>query len=232
MTAMERSYEPTPVGGMAPIEPVMAPDTDQPALVREVVGVFHDVKGMEQAVESLLVDGFDRATVSLIASEMTIEQKLRHRYDRVGEVDAEPNTLRMAYVDSDSLNEAKAGLTGGLAYVGAMVAAGAVVFSGGAAGVAIAAAVAAGGGGAAIGALFSRVIGKHHADTLQRQLDQGGILLWVACGDMEHEERAKDILRRHGATDIDVHELPQPNPALFTRGGISYDTSFMKRLGL
>ena len=39
-------------------------------------------------------------------------------------------------------------LTGGLAYLGATVAAGAVVFSGGAAGIAIAAAVAAGGGGA------------------------------------------------------------------------------------
>lgn len=232
MTAIERSYEPTPLGGVAPIEPVIRGDTDTPAVVREVVGVFHDVQGMEDAAEALLADGFDRASVSLIASESTIESKLRHRYDRVGEVQADVHAQQMAYVDSPSLNEAKAGLTGGLAYVGAMVAAGAVVFSGGAAGLAIAAAVAAGGGGAAVGGLLSRFIGKRHADALQHQLDQGGILLWVACPDQEHEERAMDILRRQGAAEVSVHELPRTDPAVFTRGGVSYDTSFMNRLGL
>jgi hypothetical protein len=188
---------------------------------------------MEEAAEALLVAGFDRATLSIIASEATIEEKLRHRYDRLdGVVADDPNAQRMAYVDSDSLNEAKAGLTGGLAYLGATVAAGAVVFSGGAAGIAIAAAVAAGGGGAVVGTLLSRLIGKQHADTLQHQLDQGGILLWVACRELDQEERAMEIFRRHGATDVGVHELPQPDPSSLMEGGVSYDTSFMNRLGL
>lgn len=142
MTAMERSYETPQAGGVAPQDAVVPAESDAPAVVREVVGVFQDVSAMENAVDTLLVEGFDRATISLIASETTIEQKLRHRYDRVSEIEAEPLTQRMAYVDSDSLNEAKAGIAGGLAYVGATAAAGAVVFSGGAAGLAIAAAVA------------------------------------------------------------------------------------------
>lgn len=232
MTAMERSYETPQAGGVAPQDAVVPAESDAPAVVREVVGVFQDVSAMENAVDTLLVEGFDRATISLIASETTIEQKLRHRYDRVSEIEAEPLTQRMAYVDSDSLNEAKAGIAGGLAYVGATAAAGAVVFSGGAAGLAIAAAVAAGGGGAVVGALLGRFVGKQHADTLQRQLDQGGLLLWVACGDGEREQRALEILRRHGATDVGIHELPQPDPSVLLNGGVSYDASFMNRLGL
>ena len=231
MAAMEREYEPSQVGG-PPVDPLLRAEGDTPAMVREAVGVFQDVKAMEEAVETLLVEGFDRATISLIASETTVEQKLRHRHDRVSEIEAEPHTQRMAYVDSDSLNEAKAGIAGGLAYVGATVAAGVVVFTGGAAGLAVAAAVAAGGGGAVVGALLSRLVGQRHADTLQRQLDQGGILLWVACGDSAREERAQEILRRHGAADIGIHELPQPDPNVLLNGGVSYDASFMNRLGL
>jgi hypothetical protein len=233
MTAMDRSYETrVDANTLPPVDPSVRADHDVAPLVREVVGVFHDVKAMEDAIEALLLEGFDRATISLIASEATIEEKLRHRYDRVSEVDAEPHVPRMAYVDSDSLNEAKAGLAGGLAYLGATVAAGAVVFTGGAAGLAVAAAVAAGGGGALIGALLGRYIGKHHADTLQRQLDQGGLLLWVACADTMHETRAMEIMRRYGGTDVGVHELPRPDPTILTHGGVSYDTSFMNRLGL
>lgn len=233
MTAMDGSYEPRmDKSTLSPMAPVVRAESDAAPLVREVVGVFHEVKAMEDAIEALLLDGFDRATISLIASEATIEEKLRHRYDRVSEVDAEPHTPRMAYVESDSLNEAKAGLAGGLAYVGATVAAGAVVFTGGAAGLAVAAAVAVGGGGALIGALLGRYIGKHHADTLQRQLDQGGLLLWVACAEATNEQRAMEIMRRYSATDVGVHELPYPDPSILTHGGVSYDTSFMNRLGL
>ena len=92
--------------------------------------------------------------------------------------------------------------------------------------------MAAGGGGAAVGTLLGRYIGKGYADALQGQLEGGGILLWVACQDPEHEGKAMTILQRHGAGDVRVHELPTPNPALYTPGGVSYDVSFMNRIGL
>lgn len=138
----------------------------------------------------------------------------------------------MAYVDRDLLSEAKAGLAGGLAYVGATVAAGAVVFSGGAAGLAVMAAVAAAGGGALVGTLLGRFIVKRYADTLHDALERGGILLWVACPDKDKKNKAMNILRSHGATEVHTHQLPSPDPALYTPGGVSYDLSFMNCIGL
>jgi len=45
--------------------------------VCEAVGVFHDVAALERAIDELLMEGFDRASLSLIASESNIEEKLR-----------------------------------------------------------------------------------------------------------------------------------------------------------
>ena len=39
-----------------------------------------------------------------------------------------------------------------------------------------------------------------------------------------------DVLRRQGATDVHVHDLP--NLSHPVTGGVSYDMSFMKSLGL
>lgn len=203
--------------------------------VCEAVGVFHDVKALESAIDELLMEGFDRATLSLIVSERAIDDKLRHRYERaVSETDRldDVSAPRMAYVDRDSVTEGKAALAGGLGYLGATVAAGAVVFSGGAAGLAVLAAVAAGSGGAVIGTLLGRFIGRNYAEQLEGALERGGILLWVACPEKDEQEKAMFILRKHGASDVHVHELPSPDPALFTPGGVSYDLSFMNRIGL
>jgi hypothetical protein len=39
-----------------------------------------------------------------------------------------------------------------------------------------------------------------------------------------------DILRAHGADDVHVHDLPAQHYE--NAGGVSYDMSFMKRLGM
>jgi hypothetical protein len=163
--------------------------------VREVVGVFHDQESFLSAIDDLLSAGFDRAELSLLASDEAIEQKLGHAYERVQELEDDGNVPRVAFLDNDSLAEAKTGIIGGLAYVGALAAA-------------IAAAAAAGSGGGLLGAWGVRHLGEKRAKQLQRQLEHGGLLLWVHIRDAAHETRAIDILKQHGADDVHGHDLP------------------------
>src|SRR5687768_6349455 len=117
------------------------------ARVCEVVGIFHTTDDLESAVEELLSSGFDRAELSLLASEGAVAEKLGGCYRPAGEMADDPAVPRTAFVSTAAIGDAEGGLIGGLAYLGATVAVGAVVVSGGTVGVTIAAAVLAGGTG-------------------------------------------------------------------------------------
>jgi hypothetical protein len=193
-------------------------------MVREAVGVFHDRESFQGAVEDLMSAGFDRSELSLLAGERAIEDKLGHAYRRVQELEDDPAVPRAAYFGNHSLAEARTGVIGGLAYIGAMVGAGAVVASGGTLAAAIAAAAIAGGGSGLIGGLAAQFLGRERAKALQSQLDHGGLLLWVHVRDQAHEQRAIEILTRHGAEDVHVHELPgSRDPAANPLSGVEID---------
>jgi len=68
------------------------------------------------------------------------------------------------------------------------------------------AAVAIGGSpAAAIGALFARRVGRQHRDYYARQIQRGGILLWVRVRDKAREELAVKIMKGHSGRDVHVH---------------------------
>jgi hypothetical protein len=175
--------------------------------VREAVGVFHDWNSLEAAVDELENSGFNMAEISLLAGERAVQDKLGHVYEKVKELEDDPGAPRAAYVARDSVVEAKTGLVGGLAYVGAVAAVGAIVASGGTLAWAIGGAALAGGGGGVIGAVAARWLGREKAKDLQKQLDKGGLLLWVRLRDDAHEKRALEILNAHSGDDVHVHEL-------------------------
>jgi hypothetical protein len=198
--------------------------------VREAVGVFHDEASLQTAADELLIAGFDRSHLSLLAGDKTVERELGHKYEKVAEIEDDPAVPYLAYIGSDSRTEAKGAVIGGLAYVGAIGAVGLIVASGGTVAAALIGAAVAGGAGGLIGARLSGVIESHHAHYLQDQLDRGGLLLWVRTVDAEHEKRAVEVLERNSAEDVHVHDLP--DLAFEAAGGVSHDTSFMNRLGM
>lgn len=173
--------------------------------VREVVGIFHDPDRLQAAIDELLSSGFDRAELSLLAGEHAVEKRLGHRYRKVGELADDPVIPRSAYVSTEAVGWAEGGLIGGLLYVGATLAAGAVVVSGGPLAMAIAAAAVTGGTGALIGSVLARWVGYNHAHHLQDQLERGGLLLWVRTWNAEEEERAALILRNQAGDNVHVH---------------------------
>ena len=192
--------------------------------VREVVGVFHDRDLFQEAVDELLNSGFDRAELSILAGKKAVERTLGSMYEKVADLEDNPDVPRIAYVEKESLVEAKTGVVGGLAYVGALTAVGAVVASGGTVGWAIAGALLAGGGGGAVGAWISKYLGRGRAESVEAQLAKGGVLLWVRVRDGEHEQRALEILAQHSGDDVHVHDLPaRPDPASDPLAGLEPD---------
>lgn len=173
----------------------------------EAVGVFDDADSLQAAIDELLTSGFDRAEISLLAGEHAVEQKLGHVYQKVTELEDDQAVPRTAYVSTESLGDAQGGLIGGLVYVGAVAAAGAMVATGGTLAGAIVAAALTGGAGGLIGSVLADLVGDHHARYLKDQIDRGGLLLWVRTRDQEHEKRAIEILSRHSAHDVHTHEV-------------------------
>lgn len=175
--------------------------------VREVAGVFMARGLLDEAINALLLAGFDRADVDLMAGADTIRRKL-------GEVYAPPEELadatavpRRAFVAREEATEIMAGIAGLLTFIGATAAALGVVASGGALAVAAAAAAAGGAVTGGIGVVIARSIGLKQARELELQLDAGGIVLWVRVRSPEREKKAQEILRGNGALAVRVHEI-------------------------
>jgi hypothetical protein len=182
---------------------------DQSADVsREAVGIFRSPQGLQDAIDELLRSGFHRAELSLLASEAAVSEKLGHLYTKVDVLADDPDVPRAAYVADEDIGDAEGGIIGGLTYVGATVAAGAVVASGGTLLAAVMGAALAGGTGGLIGSVLAKWLGDHHAHHLQEQIERGGLLLWVRTRDAAREERAIQVLGKYSAEKIHVHGLP------------------------
>ncbi len=177
--------------------------------VREAVAVFTGIDAMQAAIDELTMNGFGQHELSLMASDDTVRDQLGRVHGHVDDAKHDPDTPRRAIVSPEEVGNAKGIAMGVPAYVGAILATGAVVASGGTALAAAAAAVAAGAGGGGLGAILAGWIGNQREETLRQHLDKGGILLWVNLRDGEREQLAREILGRHAAQPVEVHEIPQ-----------------------
>jgi hypothetical protein len=185
--------------------------------VREAVAAFTKAEDLEAAIDELLVSGFSRAELSLLASTDTVRKALAHSFLSTRDLEDDAEVPVTAYVARESVGDAEGAVIGGLMYVGAFLGLGPIVASGGTVGAAILAAVLGGGGGTALGSVLARFINTSHAEHLEQQLERGGILLWVRTRDTEHEERARKILAGHSGMDVHVHGVPNHRGELALR---------------
>jgi hypothetical protein len=175
--------------------------------VREVAGVFCERGQLDTAVDALLLAGFDRADVDLMAGADTVSERLGSVYVPAEELVDIPGVPRRAFIGRDDVNSAVTGVAALLAYVGAIAAAFGIVASGGA----VASALVAGAAGAAttggIGVMLAHLLGRKAAGELETQLAAGGLVLWVRVHSPEREQKAQSILHEHGAAAVRVHEI-------------------------
>ena len=183
------------------------------AQVREAVGVFHSAEDFERAADELMMSGFGRADLSVLATAAAIEEKLGHAVVSVRELEDDPAVPTKAYAAREDYGDAEGALVGGLLYLGALAGMLPVLASGGAIATALVMTGLGGATGASVGGVLAESLGRHHADALHAHLEKGGLLLWVRTRDDRHEARATEILRRHGADDVHVHGVPDHGEA-------------------
>jgi hypothetical protein len=176
--------------------------------VREAVGVFSAPEALERAVDELEVSGFDRAALSILASEETIKDRVGHLYRNIAEIVDGRRVPRRALVESDSRMEGAAAAVGIPCYIGSVAGAGVTAVGFGAATAAtVAGAVVGGVVGAGLGALVAGAMIRRHVHEVSEQLAEGGLVLWVSLRDADAEGRALHILTDAGGRDVHVHEL-------------------------
>jgi hypothetical protein len=175
--------------------------------VREAVGVFDSAEALEAAVDRLEASGFNRAEISVLASDKTVRERLGRLYSSVAEIVDDPRAPQTAFVSQASRAESEAALVGVPLYIGGLVGGLAVVASGGAMALAFAAAIGLGAVGAGLGGLLGRVIAHHHIYRVLEQLAQGGLVLWVSVRDDASAAHALAILIDAGARDAHLHEI-------------------------
>jgi len=177
------------------------------SLVREVVGAFHSPEALESAVNDLSSAGWDRSELSLLGQEGVFQPGLpAHGHDMRSAAD-EPEAPRSAVVVEDDVRQGRTLATSLAAVIAAFAASGATILTGGGALAAVIGAAAAGGGAGAAVNTIGRWISGSRSEFLRDQIDQGGILLWAKVQTADQEREALEIMRRHGAGDVHVHEV-------------------------
>src|SRR3546814_14804376 len=99
--------------------------------LREAVGVFQSEHALQLAADELLISGFDRADLSLLADARTVEQKLGHAYRCMIRIEADQTAPKRADVGWGWRTVAEGTIARSLMYVGAVSPVCAIVPSGG-----------------------------------------------------------------------------------------------------
>ena len=178
------------------------------AKVREVAGLFHSRQALEDAVEDLLTNGFDRADIDQLASLDEVRKRLGFHVVASEELaDLTPTPRRPAFTRDDRTivlaltASVLAGATGCAVAFWVLISGG-DDWSAGILGALIGLGV-----GAAATLVTSRAFRRDELQGLESLQTHYGIVLWVRVHTAEHEVKAQEILRRNGGRAIRVHEI-------------------------
>jgi hypothetical protein len=178
------------------------------ARVREVTGVFHSHAALENAVEVLLLSGFDRADIDRVADPEVVRQRVGDIYVAAEELADIGRTARRPFFTRDDISAAVA--VGGSLFGCAVALAAAffVLVSGGApltTGIVASFAGVLACGVAAV--TIVHILRQERRLGLESLMATRGLILWIRVHSPQREELAQQILQEHGARAVRVHEI-------------------------
>lgn len=179
----------------------------KPGKIREAVGVFDNADALDEAIAELETTAFSRETISVLGNQAAITEKFGASEIRPEDAEDNPEAPRQVPVHREERAIGTGVAIGGGAYLGAMsalLAAGAAISI-----PAIIAAAAIGGGGTGV---LRKVLGGRFDKHIEKQIEKGGLILWVQTQNEDQEEAACDILEKYGAKHVHVHEIGAPVP--------------------
>jgi hypothetical protein len=180
------------------------------ARVREVTGVFRSLDALRAAGADLLLAGFDRSDVNVIAPPDEVRSKLgaAAAYIPAEELADMPRVPRQPLFADDDIGNFKAVVASTLGSLAAVLTALVVVLSGGSPvriGVtAVLVGLAVGGIGLVVA---PKLFGQDKFKGLEHLLAARGIVIWVRVRSNAQEDRAREILAAHGANAVRIHEI-------------------------
>lgn len=174
--------------------------------IPEAVGVFDNSVDLQAAIYDLLMSGFRRDDLSMLGELDTLEEKLGSAFWRSKDLEDDPHAPRANFVSEEAIGEFEGAVFGGFFFLGSAIAMTAMLTPASTLAASIAAIAIGGTPGAIIGTIFARRIGKHHKDYYRRQIENGGILLWVRTQDEAKQVMARKILEGHSGKDVHIHD--------------------------
>ena len=155
---------------------------------REAVGVFHNFNEMQKAIAELEISGFERRHISVLGSETAMREKFGRTQEKPEQLENHPEAPRSPNVAPEEVGVAQGVIVVGSTAIGIAAAA---IASGGFAipGAAITSVIVGGVGGTVVGGILAKVLGDKYADFFQKQIDKGGLLLWVQTENAEKEKK-------------------------------------------
>ncbi|MES2355732.1 MAG: YsnF/AvaK domain-containing protein [Pseudomonadota bacterium] len=167
-------------------------------MAKTVVGLMDTREEAQSVVRDLVDSGFDRSDIGLMASQQEVDST-RQTGSEAAEEDVASGAMKGA--GAGAILGGAAGLLVGIAAIpipgiGPIIAAGPIASALAGAGVG---AVAGGG----IGALTNVGVPENEAQYYAEGVRRGGTLITVTADDDDMADRAAEIMRMHGALDID-----------------------------
>jgi hypothetical protein len=175
---------------------------------REVTGVFRSRKALIDAADDLLVAGFDRADIDVSASFGELQRRLNYQSIPPADLADIPTAARQPLIDqadvltADAVVGSLAGCIGAVAMAYFLIIRGMAPLSVGIVSVLTGLVV----GGVAV-LVVRRRMERERVRGLEKLAEAHGVLIWVRVQSPEKEAEAQEILARHGAEAVHVHEI-------------------------
>ncbi len=175
---------------------------------REVTGVFHSRRTLDDAVQDLLLSGFDRSDIDVSASPDELQRRLNYVAIPPSDLADLPTTPRQPFFGDEDLLGVEAVASGVLGCITAVGVAAFLVLKGyDALAVAMWSILI----GTVTGVMMIwpiyRLLRREKVRGLEPIAEWFGLLIWVRVRDPEKEALAQEILVRHGGHAVHVHEI-------------------------
>lgn len=182
-------------------------ENEKQSVVRETVGIFPDDSTLMAAIDELEQQHFARQDISVVTNAAEVQKAYQSAFKRPSNLVGDARAPRSFLVMPEEQSLAQAVFVGAGALFG-VVCAMSIVISAGIHYENVTALFMVGtilGGLVGLAAAIAQTtIRRKH---LQRQMNNGGLLLWVNTPTRERERVASGILSRNGARDVRIQQV-------------------------
>ena len=177
-------------------------------VVREAVGIFNDAANLQHALDALEEQGFMRQEISIFANDLAPVPADDVTPRHADAVKDDPSVPRQVFIPIEIMGEVEGALIGAPMYIGAVGGAISAAAAGFAIAVVVVSAIVLGLAGGVLGYFAAAWIRRKYDRAIDAQMQRGGIVLWVAVRAASMQEIALEVLRKHSAYDVHLHDVP------------------------